>query len=173
MKDIQLHVPSIEEYWYEEKVESDPLSMHYNAGYDVDYFGYHYDTGCIDFPKERWSEVYHKRIKEKCYFAYIKDLTLGQFVGYVNYQYDTQEKKYFCGILIEAKYRGMGYAKTALHLLCVEAKKNGIEALYDNFEINRPFTLDVFESVGFKVIKKEVWKKFGKDVEGVIIGIKL
>ncbi len=173
MKNIRLYIPKVEEYWYEEKVEKDPLSMHYNAGYDVDYFGYHYDTGCIDFPEERWQEVYQKRKKEKKYFAYIKDLTLGQFVGYVDYNYDSKEKKYYCGVLIEAKHRGKGYSKIALQLLCQEAKKNGIRELYDNFEINRPFTLKIFESVGFKVIKKEVWKKFGEDVEGVVVGIKL
>ena len=47
------------------KIQSDPLSMDYNAGYDVSYFGYHYDTGCIDFPKEKWEETYNNRIKNK------------------------------------------------------------------------------------------------------------
>lgn len=35
--------------------------MSYNKGYDVSYYGYHYDTGCIDFPKEKWEETYNKK----------------------------------------------------------------------------------------------------------------
>ena len=57
MKNISLYIPKIEDYWYEEKIQSDPLSMNYNAGQDVSYYGYHYDTGCIDFPKEKWEEL--------------------------------------------------------------------------------------------------------------------
>ena len=88
LKNIVLYIPKIEDYWYEEKVQSDPLSMNYNAGYDVSYYGYHYDTGCIDFPKEKWQETFDKRTKENKYFAYIMDNNLNEFVGYVNYHYN-------------------------------------------------------------------------------------
>ena len=73
MKNITLYVPLLEDYWYEQKIQADPLSMDYNAGYDVSYYGYNYDTGCIDFPEERWKEIYDRRIRENRYFAYIKD----------------------------------------------------------------------------------------------------
>ncbi len=171
MKNIELYVPKLEDYWYEAKVESDPESMSYNAGYDVSYYGYHYDTGCIDFPKSRWEEVYNKRIRENRYFAYIKDIDINEYVGYVNYQ--LVDEKWECGIVIEAKFRGKGYAKAALKLLCEEAKNNGITELYDNFEIDRDNTLDLFKSVGFEVVKEETWKKFNKDVKGVLVRIVL
>ncbi len=162
---LSLYVPKLEDYWYEEKVEGDPDSMSYNAGYDVSYFGYHYDTGCIDFPKSRWEEVYNKRIKEKRYFAYIQDDD--KYVGYVNYQ--LVDGRYECGIVIEAKYRGKGYAREALKLLCLEAKKNGVLELYDNFEIDRGNTLDLFKSVGFQIVEEQVWKKNGEDVKGGLV----
>ncbi len=171
MKNIELYVPKLEDYWYEAKVESDPESMSYNAGYDVSYYGYHYDTGCIDFPKSRWEEVYNKRIRENRYFAYIKDIDINEYVGYVNYQ--LVDEKWECGIVIEAKFRRKGYAKVALKLLCEEAKNNGITELYDNFEIDRDNTLDLFKSVGFEVVKEETWKKFNKDVKGVLVRIVL
>jgi RimJ/RimL family protein N-acetyltransferase len=171
MKNIELYVPKLEDYWYEAKVESDPESMSYNAGYDVSYYGYHYDTGCIDFPESRWEEVYNKRICENRYFAYIKDIDINEYVGYVNYQ--LVDEKWECGIVIEAKFRGKGYAKAALKLLCEEAKNNGITELYDNFEIDRDNTLDLFKSVGFEVVKEETWKKFNKDVKGVLVKIVL
>lgn len=173
MKNISLYIPKIEDYWYEEKIQSDPLSMNYNAGYDVSYFGYHYDTGCIDFPKEKWQEMFDKRKNEKKYFAYIKDNDLNEFVGYVNYQYNKNDDRYECGIVIESKHRGKGYSKDALKLLCDEAKNNGIKELYDNFEMDRGNTLSIFKAVGFEVVEEQKWKKFGKEVDGVLVRIKL
>ena len=169
MKNISLYIPKLEDYWYEQKVQSDPLSMSYNAGYDVSYYGYHYDTGCIDFPKERWEDTYNRRINENRYFAYIKDNDLNEFVGYVNYHYNVNDKRYECGVLIKSKYRGKGYSREAIKLLCDVAASNGVKELYDNFEIDRGKTLELFESAGFEVIDKPTWKKFDKEVQGVLI----
>lgn len=169
MRNIELIVPKIEEYYYEQKLNEDPNTMDYNAGYDVSYYGYHYDTGCIDFPKERWKEVYQKRIDENKYFAYIKDIDINTYVGYVNYQYNKEDNRYECGVLIEGKYRGKGYSYSALKKLCEVAFNSGIEELYDNFELSRDSALKVFKKVGFKVIKETTWKKFNKEVNGVII----
>ncbi len=170
---LSLYVPKLEDYWYEEKLQSDAKTMSYNAGYDVSYFGYHYDTGCIDFPKEKWIETYNKRRNENRYFAYIKDNDLNEFVGYVNYHYNKNDNRYECGIVIEDKYRGKGYSKEGLKLLCKKAQQNHIKSLYDNFEIDRGNTLKIFESIGFKVIENKTWKKFGKDVNGVLVKIDL
>ena len=109
MKNITLYVTLLEDYWYEQKIQADPLSMDYNAGYDVSYYGYNYDTGCIDFPEERWKEIYDRRIRENRYFAYIKDNDIDDYVGYVNYHYNKNDNRYECGIVIESKYRGKGY----------------------------------------------------------------
>ena len=138
--------------------------MDYNAGYDVSYYGYHYDTECIDFSKEKWVETFNKRKNENIYFAYIQDPNIDEFVGYVNYQYNENDDRYECGILIDSKHRGMGYSKDALKLLCDEARKNEIKELYDNFEVDRGNTLNIFKQVGFDVVKEITWKKFGKDV---------
>ena len=169
MNNIELYIPKLEDYWYEAKVQSDPDSMSYNAGYDVSYFGYHYDTGCIDFPEEKWEETYNKRINDNKFFAYVKDNDLNEFVGYVNYHYNKNDDRYECGILIDSNHRGKGYAKKALELLCEEAKKNGVKELYDNFELDRKSAFKVCIEEGFEVVEKQTWKKFGRDTEGVII----
>ena len=173
MKNIGLYIPKTEDYWYEEKIQSDPLTMSYNAGYDVSYYGYHYNSGCIDFPKEKWNDTFNKRKNENKYFAYIRDNDINEFVGYVNYQYNKAEDRYECGILIESIYRGKGYSKEALKLLCDVARKNGIKELYDSFEINRGNALDIFKQVGFEVVEEQTWKRFGNDVKGVVVRIKL
>lgn len=131
MKNIDLVVPKINEYSYKQKLENDPLTMNYNAGYDVSYKNYHYDTGCIDFSYDSWLEKYYRK---DLYFAYIKDCETNTFIGYVNYQYDPKEKIYTCGILIEYTYRHKGYSQDALKLLVKVANKNGIKYLYDFFE---------------------------------------
>ena len=172
MKNIELIKPSLKQYYYEAKLQSDPKTMSYNAGYDVSYFGYHYNTGCIDFPKEKWRDTYNKRINENKYFAYIKDCTINRYVGYVNYQYNKNDDIYECGVLIESKYRGKGYSKDALRLLVKEANKNGVDYLYDTFEKDRENTLKTFLDVGFEVYKESTWKKFNKSVNGVIVRIK-
>ena len=169
MNNIELYIPKLKDYWYEAKVQSDPDSMSYNAGYDVLYFGYHYDTGCIDFPEEKWEETYNKRINDKKYFAYVKDNDLNEFVGYVNYHYNKNDDRYECGILIDSNHRGKGYSKKALELLCEEAKKNGVKELYDNFELDRKSAFKVFVEEGFEVVEKQTWKKFGRETEGIII----
>ena len=168
---LKLYIPKIEDYWYEEKLQSDEDTMSYNAGYEVSYFGYHYDTGCIDFPESRWQEMFEKRIKEHRFFAYLQDEN--QFVGYVNYQFNHEENRYECGIVIDAKERGKGYAKEGLKLLCDYAKKEGISSLYDEFEVDRPGVLVLFNQVGFRVVEYKYYQKFHQEVKGVIIKINL
>lgn len=62
----------------------------------------------------------------------------------------------------------MGYSKDALKLLCDEARKNEIKELYDNFEVDRGNTLNIFKQVGFEVVQEITWKKFGKDVMDLV-----
>ena len=46
-------------------------------------------------------------------------------------------------------------------MLCEKAKEDGITKLYDNFEIDRGKTLEIFKSVGFVIDEEQKWKKFG------------
>ena len=169
---LKLYIPTLEDYWYEKKLQSDPDTMSYNAGFDVSYDGYHYDTGCIDFPEENFQKTFDRRINEGRFFAYLKDDLLDEFVGYVNYQYDKFDDRYECGILIEHSKRGRNYSVDGLKLLCDEARNNGITALYDHFESDRN-GLSIFEKLGFKIVEKTSFKKFGKDVEGIVVKIDL
>lgn len=171
MNNVTLYVPKLEDYWYEQKLLNDPDTMGYNAGYEVSYDGYHYDTGCIDFPESKWEDTYNQRKLQNKYFAYIKDND--DFVGYVNYHYNSSDNRYDCGIVIESSKRGRGYSKIGLQLLCDKAKKDGVKELFDNFEKSRESAIKVFKSVGFEIVEEVKWKKFGKEVEGVLIKMEL
>ncbi len=161
--------PELNDYWYEKQCLEDPDTMSYNAGYDVSYEGYHYDTGCIDFPEERWEACYQRREKEHRVFLFLKDIHKDCYVGYVNYQYQQDQQQYHCGIVIEAKYRGMGYAKEGLTLLCEYAFSHGVDALYDGFEEDRASARHVFQELGFEIAERTTWNRFGTKVNGMTI----
>ena len=165
---LKIYIPRLEDYWYEQKLQSDPDTMSYNAGWDVSYDGYHYDTGCIDFPKSKWEDTFNKRKKENKFFAYLKDTNINEYVGYINYHYNENENKYYCGILIESKYRGKGYSKSGLKLLCDYAKEHGVTELYDDFEIDRN-GIKIFEDLDFKIVNRYNAKRFNKDIEIVVV----
>lgn len=52
MEKLELYIPQLEDLWFYQQMMSDPETMSYNAGWNVDYPGYHRDTGCIDYPDE-------------------------------------------------------------------------------------------------------------------------
>lgn len=169
---IYLKEPDLDEYWYEQKVLSDPLTMEYNAGWEVSYDGYHYDTGCIDFPQEKWEKDFIKRKEPNRYFAYVVRKEDNQFVGYVNFHFNKNDNRYDCGVLIESCYRGHGYGKEALKQLCkIAFNEYNIAALYDNFEEGRN-SFKIFEDVGFKKIGEHFSKKFNKNIKIMEICLK-
>lgn len=59
---LTLHIPSLEELSYREKLLSQPETMAYNRGYDLPFEGYDRTTGCIAFPREKWAEWYSQWI---------------------------------------------------------------------------------------------------------------
>ena len=57
MERLELYIPQLEDLWFYQKMMSDPETMSYNANWDVEYDGYHRDTGCVDYPDSvlaRW-----------------------------------------------------------------------------------------------------------------------
>ncbi|MBQ3901732.1 MAG: GNAT family N-acetyltransferase [Clostridia bacterium] len=154
---LYLHVPSFGELDYRAKIMSDPETMAYNRGYDLDFEGYHKDTGCIDFPeseRREWYEYYIGREPER-FYAYIVRREDGAFIGEVNLHKSCDEY-YDMGIVIEAKYRGRGYAKEALRLLLRHAFETmGVKAVHNDFEDERDPALKVHLDCGFREVRRE------------------
>jgi len=55
--------------------------------------------------------------------------------------------------LIYAPFRGKGYGREALTMLCTAAKENGIGTLYDRIAIDNP-SISLFLSCGFTEISR-------------------
>ena len=165
MKNLYLKKPTYEELYFRKEMLEDPNTMNYNAGYDVSFEGYHYDTGCIDFPESKWgSWLEEKQQDGSSFYAYVNRLEDNTPVGNVNFHLNKTDNIYDIGVVIINEYRGLGYGKEALKLLCEMAFFTyGIERLRDTIPKTRTNALKVFESIGFQKTGEFITKKFKKD----------
>lgn len=155
---LYLHIPAYEELWYRQKIMQDPDTMSYNKGYDLNFNDYDKETGCIDFPKKKWADWYTHFIGQEPhrFYAYIVRESDGEFIGEVNVHRNVDAGWYEMGIVLEAKYRGKGYAVAALRLLLQYAfEKIGVEAVHNEFEEERSAALQTHLSAGFTRYRQE------------------
>ncbi len=174
MKKIDLYVPRLEDMWFRRKCMSDKKTMEYNAGYDVAFDGYNNQTGCIDFPEEKWESWYQEKMTNPNFFyAYIKDVNTNEFIGYVNFNKNKETKKASMGIVIHSDYHRKGYMRDSMKELIKEAKKRNVEILTDSVPENRIGAHKVFKENGFIIVKEFMTKKFNKDEKVLEIEKKL
>lgn len=159
VNNFELIKPNIEDLWFKQEMLANPDTMSYNAGYEVAYSGYHYDTGCVDFPKENWKQ-YIDRIDEKDFFYYyILDKVTNEFVGTADFHRD-ENNEYMLGIVVHAKFRGRGIMRKALPLLIDKARLAGVKKLVDTVSEDREAALRVFYDFGFKKVDEFTIQRF-------------
>lgn len=155
---LQLYIPALHELDYRQRIMADPETMSYNKGYDISFSGYHKDTGCIDFPESEWQEWYDYFIGQEPerFYAYILRREDSAFIGEVNLHRSDTHNYYEMGIVLEAKYRGRGYAKEALSLLLQHAfEEMGAESVHNAFEDTRDAAVKTHLACGFKKYKHD------------------
>lgn len=136
---LELYEPNIEDLWFKEKMMSDEQTMSYNHAYG----------GIISFQKEDWGNWYDRWITNnngKRFYRYIKEQD--SFVGEVAYHFDEDRQIYITDVIIYAPYRGKGYGREGLLLLCDTARKNGIKELYDDIALDNS-SVALFHKCGF------------------------
>lgn len=136
-----LYTPKKEDLWFRKMFMADEETMSYNHNWG----------GTIPFPEEDWPTWYDYWIvnpEGKRFYRYLQDEISGEFVGEIAYHYDVDEQKYIADVIVHAKYRGEGFGKQGLLLLCEAAKEHGIEVLYDNIAVDNP-AIKLFLKVGF------------------------
>ena len=141
MEKLTLYRPKLDELAYREKWLSDPETMSYNHAYG----------GTIPFPRERWADWYAWWIEDEGtrFFRYLRLGDGGEFVGNVSYHYDEECGEYECEVLIYAPYRGRGFGRQGLELLCEAARANGVKRLLDGIAIDNP-SVSMFLRGGFR-----------------------
>ena len=132
--------------------------MDYNKGYEIDFKGYDKETGCIAFPENEWSEWYHYFVNNEParFYAYIMRREDNAYIGDVNVHRSAKNPWYDMGIVIEAKYRGNGYAVEAIRLLEKQAfEVMGADAIHNDFEDVRDAAVKTHLSAGFSEYKRK------------------
>lgn len=158
-KRLKLVVPALSDLWYRKRMMEDSATMRYNSGYDLSFEGYDRETGCIAFPERAWAEWYDAFITQgipRRFYAYIARLEDGAWIGEVNLHESGEPGIYDMGIVIEARYRGKGYAREALELLLGEAFDTmHARAVRNDFERKRTAALRAHMAAGFTVRSEE------------------
>lgn len=135
---IKLYKPKLEDLWFRKALLGDEETMSYN----------HHWGGAIPFPEEDWADWYDHWIinagKERFYRYLVNEND--EFVGEIAYHFDGEH--YLADIIVAAQYRNKGYGKEGLSLLCLAAKENGIQELYDDIAIDNP-AISLFLKFGF------------------------
>ena len=138
---LELHKPEVKDLWFREKFMSDEETMSYNDAWG----------GTIPFPESEW-QAWHKDWvlcdDGKRFYRYLKDSDSGDFVGEIAYHFDADRLIWLADVIIASEYRGRGYGKQGLKLLCELAAEKGIEILYDTIAIDNP-AISLFKENGF------------------------
>ena len=170
-EELELHVPEAEELWFRAAMEADPATMAYNAGWEVDFPGYHRDTGCVDLPPEDW-EKEHRRLtgrEPERFYAYVRRKMDGAFLGEVNFQ-PAGPDTWGMGVLLHAPYRGRGYGRRALELLLERAfVTDGVPKLRNDFEAGRDAALAIHLAAGFRQAGTQRARRFGRDIDLLVL----
>ena len=116
MEQLELYVPKLEDLWFYQKMMSDPETMSYNANWDVNYDGYHRDTGCVDYPDAVLPAWYENMVGQEPerFYAYIKRSADGAWIGDVNFHYNPAKDWWDMGIVLYAPYRGIEVARNEI-----------------------------------------------------------
>ena len=136
---LELYEPQVEDLWFKKKMMGDEQTMSYNNAYG----------GTIAFPKEYWSDWHNRWIinhNDKRFYRYVKEKDT--FVGEVAYHFDEKRQIHIADVIIYAPYRGKGYGRKGLLLLCEAAKENGVKVLYDDIAIDNA-SVELFLNCGF------------------------
>ena len=136
---LELYKPDVNDLWFRKKMMSDEQTMSYNHAYG----------GTISFPEECWTDWYDRWLTNsngQRFYRYIKENNF--YIGEAAYYFDAERQIYIADVVIYAPYRGKGYGREGLLLLCEAAKENGVKELYDDIAVDNP-SVSLFLKCGF------------------------
>ena len=144
MTELTLHIPSDKELSYRGYLISDEETMSYKNG--------KVEKRCSTYHKtavELYEFNQYWKTTDRLY-AYIQSEKDLAFIGEVSLHKNEKNDWFEMGIIIEAKYRGMGYSVPALHLLLEHAfTKMNVKAVHNFFEDNRKAAINLHLKAGF------------------------
>ena len=149
-QELQLHIPRPEDGWFYLRMMSDPATMAYNAPWFP-------PDGCLPDPAASWANLQAEwigRAPER-FYAFLRRMSDGAFVGDVNYHADTARDRWDMGIVIYAPERGRGYGRQGLRLLLDRAfRVDGVARLHNEFETAREAACRIHRALGFRMVER-------------------
>lgn len=136
---VESYVPALAELSFRQSLLADPATMAYNHAWG----------GTIEFPASRWPEWYDQwvaRPQGRRFYRYLR--VGGTFVGEIAWHWDEARRLHLADVIVLARFRGNGYGRAGLQLLCQAAREAGIERLYDDIAADNP-AIGLFLSEGF------------------------
>ena len=146
--ELSLYIPKYDDLDFRQKLLSDPDTMSYNAKWFP-------PDGCLVIKKKKWQNWYDTWVNNEpdYFYAYLLDEDNNEFVGEVNYSYDSDNNWWDIGVVILGSKRGKGFGKQGLELLIDYAfNKGGVTCLHNTFETNRDAAYNIHLQCGFKEI---------------------
>ncbi|MBR4428737.1 MAG: GNAT family N-acetyltransferase [Clostridia bacterium] len=162
---LTLYTPELKDLWFKQQMLADEATMAYNRAWG----------GTIPFPEEKWPAWHEKWVSNtdgRHFYRYVKDES-GAFVGEIACHFDEDVPGFMADVIIYAPFRGRGYGREGLEMLCAAAGENGVTTLYDEIAADNP-SVKLFLKCGFTVVrrtetgillKKELEKPAGMDFE--------
>ena len=138
---LKMYEPKLEDLWFRQQFMSDEKTMSYNSAWG----------GTIPFPESVWKDWYDYWLihhENKRFYRYLLNPETGTFVGEAAYHYDEEWNIWLADVIVAFQYRGRGYGRAGLELLCEAARANGVEVLRDNIAVGNP-AADMFIKAGF------------------------
>ena len=87
-------------------------------------------------------------------------------MGEAAYRFDGDRRIYIADVIVYASYRGKGYGREALLMLCDAARANGVDELYDDIAIDNP-SVSLFLKCGFEeVLRTDEFVRVRKKLKG-------
>lgn len=136
---LELYKPRIEDLWFRQALLSDPETMAYNRAWG----------GTIAFPETAWAKWHAHWLGAPAgerFYRYLRDGDA--FVGEIAWHRDAAQGLCLADVIVAAQYRGRGYGRAGLRLLCAAAREAGVAWLYDDIAIDNP-AIGLFLSEGF------------------------
>ena len=140
---LTLHVPTLDELWFREQMLADDETMAYNRAWG----------GTIPWPREKWQDWYDwwiARPQGKRFYRYLVDDEKDVFVGEIACHLDGDEGIWLADVIVYVPFRGRGFGREGLRLLCEAARDTGIDSLYDDIAADNP-AIGLFLSEGFTI----------------------
>lgn len=136
---LTMYEPKCEDLWFRRQMLADGETMSYNRAWG----------GTIPFPEEDWRDWHEHwlvRHEGRRFYRYLINED-GRFVGEIAWHLDGENKAQ-ADVIVHAKYRGRGYGKQGLALLCAAARESGLTELYDDIAADNQ-AIGMFLKSGF------------------------